>query len=33
MNYRPYSKKKHLSFSNTMLGLTILFLFIPLPFP
>ena len=30
MNYRPYSKKKHLSFSNTMLGLTILFLFIPL---
>ena len=30
MNYRPYSKKKHLSFSNTMLCLTILFLFIPL---
>jgi len=30
MNYRPYSKKKHLSFSNTMLGLTILFLFVPL---
>ena len=29
MNYHPYSKRKYLSFSNTMLGLTILFLFIP----
>ncbi len=30
MNYHPYSKRKYLSFSNTMLGLTILFLFSPL---
>ncbi|HRV24047.1 MAG TPA: ABC transporter permease, partial [Sphaerochaeta sp.] len=30
MNYHPYSKKKNLSFSNTMLILTILFLFVPL---
>ena len=30
MNYRPYSKKKHFSFSDTMLVFAILFLFIPL---
>lgn len=30
MNYHPYSKKKHISFSDSMLVLTILFLFIPL---
>jgi spermidine/putrescine transport system permease protein len=30
MNYHSYSKKKRASFSNTMLVLTILFLFVPL---
>lgn len=30
MNYHPYSKKKYISFSDSMLVLAILFLFIPL---